>query len=395
MRIRALPLFMLVLPSCLVLLGAGARQPPSKLKATVPDSYERLAPKGLIRGKSLGWHTVYREPDSRGVLANQVSCFSADFGPGDELQLLLCYDAAAQSAVLISGDGSTQSLGLPLQAVCGPAWDFDADGVCEVGVMGAGAEGRPELQFLSLQGQKVGALSAQSSLPERSLCLDYDGDGRQEVLLQNGVERESILSCYASSGRLLSSFKGGISPLANPVGDLDGDGRQERVLEDFGTDPAFLVGVALDDSRQRYKGWPQRCMASLCADINRDGRCEVFGGRGYFNPALGTFNKFEQFELEWDRLQRTRATPVRETAESERLYLEGRVLVGDFTHDGIPEALVYAGTPDCGGILVFSLDGRSISYEEFGEPYYGGYKLVQGGKDYAALIMQDRVLIAP
>ncbi len=394
MRCKYALLALLLVPLGLLLSSAGDRQPASKLKAKVPDDFQRLAPKGLIRGKSLGWETVYREPDSRGVLANLVQCYSADFGPGDDIQLLLAYSASAVPAVLISGSGKPQTLGLPLMTVCGPAWDFDGDGVCEVGVMGSAKSGASELQFLNLQGAMVGAIPSQQHKALRFLCIDSDGDGRQEMLLENGAERESILSHYAPGGTLISSFKGGLSPLANPVGDLDGNGSFERVLEDFGSDPASLVTGQPSARAQRYSGWPRHCLASLCSDINRDGRSEVFGGRGYYNPALESFNKFEQFELEWDRLQKNRATPVRETSEAESLFLDGRVLVGDFTHDGVPEALVYAGA-DGGAVLVYSLDGHCISYEEFGEEYFGAYKLVQGGKDYAALVMKDRVMIAP
>jgi hypothetical protein len=388
----------LLLGLSLVLCGPASaqRQPPSKLKAEVPQDYSRLAPKELIKGKSLGWHTVYREPDSRGVLANMVHCFANDFGPGGDIQLVLCYRASPVPAVLINGAGKSQQLGLPLLSVSGPAWDFDGDGVCEIGVIPAAADGAQpsELQFIGLQGTKVGTLPLDTTQPEESLCIDFDGDGKRELLLQFGRDRESMLRHFAPGGGLLRSFKGGLSPVVNPVGDLDGDGRWERVLEDFGTDPACLISVLGDDSQTRYSDWLKNVIASNCVDINRDGRTEVFGGRGYYNPALNTFTRFEQVEMEWDRLQKTRATPIRESSEYEALYLDGRVLIGDFTHDGVPEALVTAGA-DGGAVLVFSLDGRCISYEELGEQYFGAYKLVQDGKDYAALIMKDRVLMAP
>jgi hypothetical protein len=139
----------------------------------------------------------------------------------------------------------------------------------------------------------------------RTLVGDYDGDGRQDVLVI--VQSEARWHLALSSGVSFSPFPevltGWGTGTHEVVGDLDGDGRDDVVVIYFdGTQWRWHVahsrGFVFDPKPSAHVGTAPGTKA--CArDLDNDGAMEVVvagtgqGRCAYYDAASGTFSKVE------------------------------------------------------------------------------------------------------
>jgi hypothetical protein len=234
--------------------------------------------------------------------------------------------------------------------------DFDGDGRGEL-LYASRSPGRLELRNAadgSVRWTRDWAGEQQSTS-----VFDLDGDGAWEIVYT--VSRPGTLYVCNHEGELLGRWESGDDKLGNSpvVIDADGDG----VLEGFfGTRNRDFVRLKMTDLTllQRRPGWVQCGCYTTAMDVDQDGLWDLFAGSGDDYTAKGVLHRIDPLTLEstWqyatdDNASSADAVPVDIDGDG---LVEVIMSVDNYKQDDAHDA-VYAFETD--GTLLWKVDGFS------------------------------------
>ncbi len=101
---------------------------------------------------------------------------------------------------------------------------------------------------------------------------DYDGDGWQDLALEEGGLAETI-RVYGGIGQRLGTWEPRMKPECPMSGDIDGDGRDEFLV----LEGSRIAVYAYKKERTDIQGWPIGELPSYAADVNGDGKADIMG----------------------------------------------------------------------------------------------------------------------
>jgi hypothetical protein len=217
---------------------------------------------------------------------------------------------------------------------------------------------------------------------------DLDGDGYLDIVTVNGNNAVSVYQNFSSPGNLTTDSFGprvdiavGSQPVSVAVADLDGDGRPDLIVANFGSNSLSVLqnissgGVLTSNSFAApvslgVSGAPSQVVA---ADIDGDGKVDLVTANS------GTYAGVSLF--------RNTSTPGSISFESQ-VYLftypeaqEDSIAVGDLDGDGKPDLIV--GSTDSSGFSVYRNIGSpgSITTGSFAAPvgFSGSLAVGRGG----------------
>jgi hypothetical protein len=133
--------------------------------------------------------------------------------------------------------------------------DLDGDGKSDLAVANAGASTVSVFRNISSSGNiAAGSFAAKVDFavglsPESVAIGDLDGDGKLDLVVANRVSNTvSVLRNTSSSGIIEAgsfaasvNFSAGSSPNLVAIGDLDGDGKPDLVLSNFGSEKVSIL----------------------------------------------------------------------------------------------------------------------------------------------------------
>ena len=154
------------------------------------------------------------------------------------------------------------------------AIDLDGDGSLEI-LMGDEAGW---LTCLTKDGRRLWRTTVDGYRVPPVAAADVTGDGRPEIVY--GTENDRVV-CLGASGRIvwLSAHEGQFGRTSPTLGDLDGDGRYEAVLQtSFNTVKPRLIALNAEDGSLAWESplTLQGYAAISIADLDGDGSNEVF-----------------------------------------------------------------------------------------------------------------------
>jgi len=167
-------------------------------------------------------------------------------------------------------------------------------------------DGRRELLFASRRTKQLQMLNAADGSVVWSKKLggasqsisayDLDGDGDFEILYSvSGPGRLYVLD---HAGNLLRQWDSGDSKLGNStvIVDADGDGKLDGL---FGSRSKYLLRLNMADLTltKRRSGWVQCGCQTTAMDVDRDGRWDFFAGSGDDSNAKGVLHRYDPVTL--------------------------------------------------------------------------------------------------
>ena len=171
--------------------------------------------------------------------------------------------------------------------------DFDGDGRREL--LFASRRTR-QLQMLQAADGRV-VWSAKLTGDQQSIAAyDLDSDGDFEILYS--VSNPGRLYVLDHTGHVLRHWDSGDSKLGNSavIIDADGDGRLEGL---FGSRNKYLLRLHMPDLTlaRRRSGWVQCGCQTSAMDVDRDGRWDLFAGSGDDSNGKGVLHRFDPVTL--------------------------------------------------------------------------------------------------
>lgn len=384
-------------------LGLGAlpavgREPSPQLQKADRVHPEISAPKAVLLGQRLAWRTLYREKDNRKPLGNFARCVPGCFEQAGQEQLVLAYIDEPDAPLLLDPQKPFHRLeALSSAAVLGPAWDYDGDGLDEIGSgLVKGSTG--ELKFLRPDGSLVGSIQMDPERIGKAEAANLSPDPGLELAAQLGdVDNDRAteqVEVFGRGGKSLGRMRGLIFPGLSLLGDVNGDGLAEFITPNTTFNNSGLQCEDFSGGHLFFQQWPLRYEPSFAWDANGDGKAEVFTALGFMDSKTGEMRYYDLPTLEWDKLNEVATLANAGVSAKATTFSYGRATAGDFNQDGVPEICCHS-SGGGSAIVFFGLDGGCSYYEELGELAFQVLKLRSGDKDYLVLVMQDRVLITP
>jgi hypothetical protein len=258
-----------------------------------PQPASRVPPPAAVGQTTVGTPLLWRELDRQATKDGMVGgLLAGNFDPDPDQELLLL---RRHHGYLYEADGSRRSVRLGglqflLQAA---AWDYDGDGVDEVVADPLLASFGNPLKMLktrqgtlpdkspvyALDGRRAAELPGTTAMGLPAFVGDADGDGRSDLVLNDS----GIWRIYAPGGGT-STLTPSPGQFSVGFGDLNGDGRaevlsRENKLKD-------LLGYGLG-GRIVLPPLSHKAMNFTLADITGDGTCEVLSEAQYLDPRTG------------------------------------------------------------------------------------------------------------
>lgn len=167
-------------------------------------------------------------------------------------------------------------------------------------------DGRRELLFASRKTKELQMLDAAdgSVIWSRKLAGDQqsntvynlDGDGDFEIIYSTSAPGR--LYVLDRSGNVLREWNSGDSKLGNAavILDADGDGQLDGL---FGSRYKYLLRLNMADLtlKQRRSGWVQCGCQTTAMDVDRDGRWDLFAGSGDDSHGKGVLHRYDPVTL--------------------------------------------------------------------------------------------------
>lgn len=278
--------------------------------------------------------------------------FTATDLNGDGVPDLLTTDDAGFDTILSKGKlsygppqtrtaGSLVELELftPLTAVA----DFNGDGVPD---LAAAVSGGIQLFFGNAQGSYLdGTVHPLSNLSSSLFAGDFNGDGIADVvaLSTSGVPetflgtKSGVFSAPVQNGEVLPS---GWNWIGDLVGDFDGDGKQDILLNGISS-MDVLYGKG-DGSFTPLSVSGPTINNGLAADLNKDGKTDAVGISPFQETSSGAF----QYGLtallgNSNRTFTQVVTNFPPETPGEGIVTPALLAVGDLNGDGYPDAVVF------------------------------------------------------
>ncbi len=231
-------------------------------------------------------------------------------------------------------------------------WDFDGDGIDELGRHFMHSDS----SFCKPDGTTVGKLSGRGFSWQDNQA-DFNGDGKMDIVLR--TDRPEALLIYAHDGKGLGKIpypEGWSNPVFGNFTDkkravalfVPSDGRK-------GANQEFLL-IGLDGKQRQMRGYPLDIWQSWpahCGDLNGDGYDEVLAQNGgYFDLRSGKYVAFQNPQPSY----------------YEPYYQPGTTIACDISGDGKPElisALTEIDSAEYDDVLLvaYNLQGKSIYTE--------------------------------
>lgn len=247
-----------------------------------------LAPPQLLAGTQLSWRELRPPPDPNLPslpMFNALQYYQVvlgDFDADGDEELLLSGGPGNPCLLEASGAGQRISTGNAYLPYVLLSWDYDGDGRDELVGDDYSTGGA---QVLDLQGRQLKQLAGGGL--QGAGKADFDADGRLDLALLN--QQQTGIVVYQPGGTELWRLSAPANYYNPAFGDIDGDGKAEAVYYDNGT----LRSFGMDQQEAQQAGWSGYYSPALVADLNGDGRGEVFASNsGYLDPASGQFVSF-------------------------------------------------------------------------------------------------------
>ncbi len=239
---------------------------------------------------------------------NGLSRFAVAEGPRDRVlvnaaaQLLVCLVALSILPLEVLAQEPPPPSKLFRRQYNKPDLSFCNSPVC----IDFDGDGRRELLFASRRTNELQALNAADGtvLWSRKLtgssqslaAYDLDGDGNVEILYS--VSSPGRLYVLDHSGKVLRQWDSGDWKLGNSavIVDADGDGKLDGL---FGSRSRYLLRLNMSDLTlsQRRSGWVQCGCQTTAMDVDRDGRWDFFAGSGDDSDGKGVLHRYDPVTL--------------------------------------------------------------------------------------------------
>jgi len=167
-------------------------------------------------------------------------------------------------------------------------------------------DGRRELLFASRKTKQLQLLNAADGTvlwskkfpgdQQSNTVYDLDGDGDFEIIYStSGPGRFYVLD---HTGQLLRQWDSGDSKLGNTpvIIDADGDGQLDGF---FGSRYKYLLRLNMSDLSltERRSGWVQCGCQTTAMDVDQDGRWDLFAGSGDDSHGKGVLHRYDPITL--------------------------------------------------------------------------------------------------
>jgi hypothetical protein len=351
----------------------------------------------VVQGTAIHWKELKHWQG--GLISGRLRSANFDGDAASELLLMKVEQPNYRTAMngsyspggnvsIVELNGNERAVNLSGSALSdGEAWDYDGDGVCEV-VAGIG---RTEVYDTS--GRFIAPLTGTFSYGYGQDVADVDGDGKPELLLEDQMSGGQTVAIGLHGKEV---WRGTSPAYGGTWGNVDTD----RLSEYIDTTGSGLAGTDMKNGVTTLNGWPGSTLnngsfgseAICCADIDGDGTDEVIAPRsGYLNPKTGKYVTFSR-PLKSSGLYNQMA-----------MTMHCAAVAGDFDGDGNRELAVLdsAGsqsfsTESLGtALVVYRADGSAQYYEEFGKWSLGLAVSRDGRRERLAVLLSDRLLLAP
>jgi hypothetical protein len=282
--------------ACLALGGCPQPQRAARPPAAAPPAASAPAAPAAS-APPLGWRSLAFDPQQLGgqdaalpaLLAGHFRAGSAD------QQLLLTGPGASE---VVDADLSVKAYPLKTENA-GPdaiqTWDYDRDGLDELLVDAllapaiaednglAGDHGPDAALAIGLDGKLKGSIPCDMG---SQLCTgDFDGDGHAELAAIPAGEAAALSPVYGDHGKAVGHFQLGAHEVLSLPADVDGDGTDELVRAEVGSQTQLEV-YSLKRQRRALAIWPNELdLPKLAAPFSKPGADDVLGGYEFWSAA--------------------------------------------------------------------------------------------------------------
>ncbi|MEZ5337431.1 MAG: VCBS repeat-containing protein [bacterium] len=316
----------------------------------------------LLSGTQLDWRrlpvnanyygrdrVLLRSSDGNADGIDELAMLKLDLvrGMDDDSSVLVYLDPQGRR---LAGEGAMQGISNFSEDV--QLWDFDGDGRDEILVWTRGGGNRVELFSAGMQSLHV---FNDWCLPSGRACADMDGDGDEELLLVSRDRRR-----YALFDQLAQSILTG--EIADNSGDtyenyatallvdLDGDGRHELLHGDAQLLQLTDAGGRTTDYDTGMDPQAGSLCLILAVDVDGDGKTELFEDDGRFwNPALCELRLLE----------------LPEDVYFSSVISLPQIAAFDIDGNGSLEICLLESSVDSSDFCCFARDGRLVYHEVF------------------------------
>lgn len=360
--------------------------------------YAGVTQKRRLRvGQQLAWRTLCTQQQTQ---LDQDGCLGGliignfDKDPDQEVLRI-----GRNSAQLFEASGESRPSGLRGaefdRNAC--AWDFDGDGVDEVladalgsfiaqqsgsGGGGAGSTLTPtDTWAWSLAGECLGSLPA-ANISGRPLLGSFEHSGTEQMLFVQQQKNSSEALIFTAGGQQLGPYtidKG--LPLC--CIDVNGDGVDE-VLMQSGTTRGRLLALGLPHGRREFS-YSGLLIDPVAAELDGQPGEELITSAGWLRFSDMHFTAFAEQGTAAKGAKIRRPGPGAPTAQP---------VILDLLADN-PGPEVVLADRGSSALTAYAADGRMLYFEEMGALMENCCKLHSGGVDYLVVQQADRLLICP